>query len=46
MSQWLEGPGTKEAEAEPDLALFRSLDSCFAALAAWFQAMPRASADQ
>lgn len=49
MSQWLEGPGTREAEAEPDLALFRSLDACFAALAAWFsrdQAMPRASADQ
>jgi acetyl-CoA synthetase len=46
MSQWLEGPGTKEAEAEPDLSLFRSLDSCFAALAAWLQAIPRASADQ
>ncbi|WP_137178176.1 CoA-binding protein [Roseomonas sp. AR75] len=49
MSQWLEGPGTTEAEADPDLALFRSLDACFAALAAWFardQAMPRVSPDQ
>jgi acetyl-CoA synthetase len=49
MSQWLEGPGTREAEVEPDLALFGSLDSCFAALSAWLrrgQAMPRASLDQ
>jgi len=47
MSQWLEGPGTAEAEAAPNLALFRSLDSCAAALAAWFvQEMPRDCADQ
>lgn len=35
MSQWLEGPGAKEAEETPGLALFRSLDACCAALAAW-----------
>jgi len=46
MSQWLEGPGVVEAEAEPDVAVFRSLDACFAALAAWFQATPRDSFSQ
>jgi len=35
MSQWSEGPGAAEAESESQLALFRSIDSCFAALAAW-----------
>ncbi|MCC7426939.1 MAG: CoA-binding protein [Alphaproteobacteria bacterium] len=35
MSQWLEGPGAREAEESPGLALFRSLDACFAALDAW-----------
>lgn len=35
MSQWLEGPGAREAEQLPGLSLFRSMRSCFAALAAW-----------
>jgi acyl-CoA synthetase (NDP forming) len=34
-SEWLEGPGVREVEASPYLALFRSMDRCFAALAAW-----------
>jgi acyl-CoA synthetase (NDP forming) len=34
-SEWLEGPGVKEAEAAEHVALFRSMPSCFAALAAW-----------
>jgi acetate---CoA ligase (ADP-forming) len=34
-SEWLEGPGVKEAEAAQHVALFRSMPSCFAALAAW-----------
>jgi acyl-CoA synthetase (NDP forming) len=32
---WLQGPGTLEAEMDPHVALFRSMDRCFAALAAW-----------
>ncbi len=35
MSQWLEGHGAADAMADPGIALFRSMDSCFAALAAW-----------
>jgi acyl-CoA synthetase (NDP forming) len=34
-SEWLEGPGVKEAEEAEHVALFRSMPSCFAALAAW-----------
>jgi acetyl-CoA synthetase len=34
-TQWLEGPGAREAEAEPRVALFRSMDRCLAAIAAW-----------
>jgi acetate---CoA ligase (ADP-forming) len=34
-SEWLEGPGVKEAEEAEHVALFRSVPSCFAALAAW-----------
>lgn len=35
LSQWLEGPGAAAIEAAPNLALFRSMASCMAALAAW-----------
>ena len=38
MSQWLEGHGAADAMANPDIALFRSMDSCVAALAAWLRA--------
>jgi acyl-CoA synthetase (NDP forming) len=34
-SQWLEGPGAREAEGEERVALFRSVDRCLAAIAAW-----------
>ena len=32
---WLEGPGSKELENDPGIALFRSMESCFATMAAW-----------
>jgi len=35
LSEWLEGPGAAETERDPHVALFRSADRCFAALAAW-----------
>jgi len=33
--QWLDGPGAAETEADGHLALFYSMDRCFATLAAW-----------
>lgn len=36
-SGWLGGPGAKEAASAPNLALFRSMDSCFRTLAAWYR---------
>jgi acetate---CoA ligase (ADP-forming) len=35
ISAWLQGPGTLEAEIDPHIALFRSMDRCFRVLAAW-----------
>jgi acyl-CoA synthetase (NDP forming) len=35
ISNWLQGPGTLEAESNPHVALFRSMDRCFRTLAAW-----------
>ncbi|MBS7699960.1 MULTISPECIES: CoA-binding protein [unclassified Chelatococcus] len=35
MSQWGDGPGSGEAERLPNVALFRSLDSCMAAIRGW-----------
>ncbi len=35
LTQWLDGDGAREAEEDSRLALFRSMDRCFAALAAW-----------
>jgi acyl-CoA synthetase (NDP forming) len=35
LSGWLEGPGALEAEVDPHVALFRSLDRCFRTLSAW-----------
>jgi len=34
-SEWLEGPGVKEAEQSERVALFRSMSACFATLRAW-----------
>jgi acyl-CoA synthetase (NDP forming) len=43
-TEWLEGPGVKEAEESEHVALFRSMPHCFAALAAWhWRAKKRAS---
>jgi acetyl-CoA synthetase len=36
MSQWLEGPGVREAELNANVAVFRSMDSCFFALSKYF----------
>lgn len=35
ISNWLQGPGTLEAERNTHVALFRSMDRCFRTLAAW-----------
>jgi acetyl-CoA synthetase len=35
LSEWRDGPGTKEAEIQPNVALFHSSNACFAAMAAW-----------
>jgi len=35
ISNWLQGPGTQEAERNTHVALFRSMDRCFRTLAAW-----------
>jgi acetate---CoA ligase (ADP-forming) len=35
ISNWLQGPGTLEAERSTHVALFRSMDRCFRAIAAW-----------
>jgi acyl-CoA synthetase (NDP forming) len=35
LTDWLEGPTSRELEMEPGVALFRSMDRCFATLAAW-----------
>jgi acyl-CoA synthetase (NDP forming) len=35
ISNWLQGPGTLEAERSPRVALFRSMDRCFRTIAAW-----------
>ncbi|MEI7783135.1 MAG: acetate--CoA ligase family protein [Betaproteobacteria bacterium] len=35
LSQWLDGTGARDAEHDDRLALFRSMDRCFATLAAW-----------
>jgi acetate---CoA ligase (ADP-forming) len=35
VSNWLQGPGTQEAERSSSVALFRSMDRCFRTLAAW-----------
>jgi acyl-CoA synthetase (NDP forming) len=35
LSEWLQGPGSGDYEADERLPLFRSMDRCFAAIAAW-----------
>jgi acyl-CoA synthetase (NDP forming) len=35
VTDWLEGPGSANIEANPHMPLFRSMDRCFATIAAW-----------
>jgi acyl-CoA synthetase (NDP forming) len=35
LSEWLQGPGSGDYEADEKLPLFRSMDRCFGAIAAW-----------
>lgn len=35
LTEWLEGPGALETELNPHVAMFRSMDRCFATLAIW-----------
>jgi acyl-CoA synthetase (NDP forming) len=35
LSEWLQGPGSEAYEADEKIGFFRSLDRCFAAIAAW-----------
>ncbi|HYF20369.1 MAG TPA: acetate--CoA ligase family protein [Ramlibacter sp.] len=35
ISPWLDGPGARDQQQALDIALFRSMDRCFATLAAW-----------
>ncbi|MBL8376844.1 MAG: acetate--CoA ligase family protein [Burkholderiales bacterium] len=40
---WLEGPGSREYEADPRIALFRSTANCMHALAEWHERARRAA---
>lgn len=35
LTEWLQGPGAELFESDKTLSLFRSMDRCFAAIAAW-----------
>jgi acyl-CoA synthetase (NDP forming) len=35
LSEWLQGPGSSDYERDERLALFRSMDRCFGAIAGW-----------
>lgn len=37
MSEWLDGPGAREAEADEHVALFKSTGQCFRAIADWHE---------
>jgi acyl-CoA synthetase (NDP forming) len=43
-TEWLEGFGSKEAEQNPRIGLFRSMDRCFAALSHWHDREARRAA--
>ena len=43
LTQYLEGPGSEVIERDPNIAMFRSMDRCFAALAAWTARAERAA---
>jgi acyl-CoA synthetase (NDP forming) len=41
ISDWLQGPATFQAESDTHVAIFRSMDRCFATLAAWHRRQDR-----
>ena len=43
-TEWLEGFGSREAEQNPRIGLFRSMDRCFAALSHWHARQARRAA--
>ena len=45
LTEWLQGPGAELFESDERLSLFRSMDRCFAALAAWHAHADRPAAD-
>jgi acyl-CoA synthetase (NDP forming) len=45
-SGWLGGPSTREAETNPHLQCFQSIDRCFATLAAWHAREDRRLAEE
>jgi acyl-CoA synthetase (NDP forming) len=45
ISDWLQGPAAFEAESDPHVAMFRSMDRCLATLAAWQRWHDRRLAD-
>jgi acyl-CoA synthetase (NDP forming) len=42
VSEWLQGPGSEHYEADDRVGFFRSLDRCYAAIAAWHRWHERA----
>ncbi len=44
ISQWLQGPGALEAELNPNVAQFRSMDRCLGVIAAWHRYYDRQQA--
>ncbi len=37
LSEWRDGPGAEQCEADPHVALFRSTDACYRTFAGWLQ---------
>lgn len=46
LSGWLQGPGSKFYERSSRIAVFRSVEGCFAAIAAWFKWHSQAQDEQ
>ncbi|HSB97786.1 MAG TPA: CoA-binding protein, partial [Spongiibacteraceae bacterium] len=46
LSEWLEGPGASVCENDLHVAMFRSMDRCFAALKAWHWRADKRRADK
>ena len=46
VSEWLEGPGTDAYESDDRVAVFRSMDRCYATIAAWHRWHERRAMDE